>query len=39
MTMPSQPERHGFFHSLTAQMTLTGIAIVVILLFAWRYVF
>ena len=39
MTMHSEPEKHGFFHSVTGQMTLTGIALVVILLISWRYVF
>jgi len=39
MTMQSEPEKGGFFHSVAGQMTLMGIVLVVILLIGWRYVF
>jgi len=38
MTTQSQQNSSGFFSSATGQLTLLGIAVVVVLLVAWRYV-
>jgi len=40
MTMPnSNPKAGGFFFSSGGQMTIALIAIVIVVLLAWRYVF
>ena len=40
MTMPNKdPKPSGVFSSFAGQMTLLVIALIVILLIAWRYVF
>ena len=40
MTMQtSGPKHSGFLHSTTAQMTLTVVVMIVVVLLAWRYVF
>jgi hypothetical protein len=40
MTMPnSNPKAGGFFHSTGGQMTIALIAVVIVVLLAWRYVF
>lgn len=40
MTMQtSDPKSGSFFSSVAGQITVMGIVLVVILLFAWRYVF
>jgi len=40
MTMQtSNPKQSGFLHSVTGQMTVTVVALIVIVLLAWRYVF
>ena len=38
METQSQPSSGGFFSSTAGQMTLLGLAIVAILVVAWRYV-
>ena len=37
--MATDTKQAGFFSSVAGQITLMGIALVVILLVAWRYVF
>jgi len=40
MTMQtSGPTHSGFLHSVAGQITVMGIMVAIILLFAWRYVF
>lgn len=40
MTMQtSDPKHSGFLHSVTGQMTVTIVIMIVIILLAWRYVF
>jgi hypothetical protein len=40
MTMQtSNPKHSGFLHSATGQMMATIVVMIVIILFAWRYVF
>lgn len=40
MTMDtSDPKHSGFLHSLTGQMTVTVVVLIVIVFLAWRYVF
>ena len=40
MTMqPSDPKQSGFLHSVTGQMTVMFVVMIVIVLIAWRYVF
>jgi len=40
MTMQtSNPKRSDFLHSVAGQMTITVVAIIAIILIAWRYVF
>ena len=39
MSMPSEQHGHqGFLHSATGQLALLGIAIIAVLVVAWRYV-
>jgi hypothetical protein len=40
MTMQtSDPKQSGFLHSTAGQLTVTVVAMIVIILLAWRYVF
>jgi hypothetical protein len=40
MTMQTNnPKQSGFLHSVTGQMTVTVVVLIVIVLLAWRYVF
>ena len=39
MTMPSDRQSGGMFHSAAGQILLMGAAIVVLLLIAWKFVF
>jgi hypothetical protein len=35
----SDPKQSGFLHSTAGQLTVTVVAMIVIILLAWRYVF
>jgi hypothetical protein len=40
MTTQNDQNRHsGFLQSATGQMTLLAVVIIVVVLFAWRYIF
>ncbi len=38
MTMPSEHNGHGLTYNMAAQMALLAIAVAVVLVFAWYYV-